>query len=136
MRPDWDEYFLAIATAVSSRASCARARCGAVIVKDKRILGTGYNGAPSGQPHCLDAGCLVEDNHCQRSIHAEVNAIIHSRGNLAGSIIYVCKYNTGSPTGSEPCRECMKVILAAGIAEFCYRDEAEVIHKVSCGSIG
>lgn len=75
-RPSWDDYFLAIAKVVSNRASCPRANSGCVLVKDKRILSTGYNGAPAGEETCLDVGCLVLDKHCLRAIHGERNAIL------------------------------------------------------------
>lgn len=79
LRPSWDEYFLNIAHAVALRASCPRAMCGAVLVDDNhRIVGTGYNGAPAGTPDCMTAGCILEDNHCVRSIHAEMNAILNA----------------------------------------------------------
>src|SRR5688572_27353982 len=75
-RPDWTEYFMGIAEAVSKRASCPRASVGAVLIDgDCRILATGYNGSATNEPHCLDAGCLIEDGHCQRAIHAEMNAV-------------------------------------------------------------
>lgn len=110
VRPSWDEYFRLIATTVAMRASCPRASVGAVIVSpDNRILATGYNGAPSGEPHCLDEGCMVEDGHCQRALHAEVNAVAVAARHgtvLNGARIY-CTL--------EPCRECVKVLKAAGI---------------------
>lgn len=100
---------MAIAQVVSTRASCPRAACGAVIVgANRRILGTGYNGAQTGQPHCLDEGCIIEDGHCQRPLHAEVNAIVHSTKPLEGATIYVYGHRG-------VCRECTKVIEAARI---------------------
>lgn len=75
MRPDYNTYFLNIAREVARRSTCPRASVGAVIVKDNRVLTTGYNGAPIGEAYCEDVGCLVIDNHCQRAIHAETNAI-------------------------------------------------------------
>ncbi len=114
MRPDWDEYFGGVAYVVSMRASCPRAKVGAVIVSsDRRILGTGYNGAPSGEPDCLDDGCIMEDGHCQRALHAEVNAIGYAARHgvkVEGARIYI--YDT---MGRPPCRECAKVLRAAGV---------------------
>lgn len=108
-RPNWDVYFLNIASAVAARASCPRASVGAVIVNaDNHIVATGYNGAPSGEPHCIDVGCDVQDDHCQRALHAEVNAVVHATGALKGSRIYV--YGRGV------CRECAKVLTAAGVS--------------------
>lgn len=108
-RPTRDENFMHIAEVVSERATCPRASIGAVIVSaENRILSTGYNGAPPGEPHCTDVGCDVVDGHCQRAIHAEVNAVVFARGSLAGSRIYV--YGRGV------CRECAKVLKAAGVS--------------------
>lgn len=78
MRPDWDSYFMKIAHAVSERSTCDRAFVGAVLVLDKRILTTGFNGSPAGQPHCDEIGHLLVDGHCARTIHAETNAIIQA----------------------------------------------------------
>ena len=75
-RPPWDIYFLKLAMLVSERATCPRMHCGCVLVKDKRILSTGYNGSIPGDAHCEDDGCMIVDNHCVRTIHAEMNAII------------------------------------------------------------
>ena len=71
MRPDWDSYFMKIAYAVSERSTCDRAFVGAVLVLEKRILTTGFNGSPAGQEHCDEAGHLMVDGHCVRTIHAE-----------------------------------------------------------------
>ncbi|ABZ83482.1 come operon protein 2 [Heliomicrobium modesticaldum Ice1] len=107
MRKDWDSYFIDIAFAVSSRSTCPRRSVGAVIVKDKRIKGTGYNGSPAGLPHCTDAGCCMWNNHCVRTIHAEVNAIMEcSPEERKGATIYVT---------DRPCAECAKVIISSGI---------------------
>ena len=114
-RPSWDDYFLAVAKAISTRASCPRASVGAVIVPpEQRILATGYNGAPSGEADCLEAGCLMEDNHCQRAIHAEVNAVAYAARHgvaLRGSVLYLYE---SRELGS--CRECVKVLRGAGVA--------------------
>jgi dCMP deaminase len=71
MRKDWDKYFMDIAFMVSERSTCPRLHVGAVLVNDKRIKATGYNGSPKGFPHCDEAGCLMVNNHCVRTIHAE-----------------------------------------------------------------
>lgn len=114
MRPAWSEYFFEIARVVASRASCPRAKVGAVIVSpDNRLLATGYNGAPTNQPDCLTDGCDVQDNHCQRALHAEVNAIGYAAQYgvpVKGARLYVTK---------EPCRECDKVIAAVGLEVLC-----------------
>lgn len=77
-RPTWDQYFIEIASVVSKRSSCDRANVGAVIVKDKRILETGYNGAPWSEPTCIDDGHLMVEGHCVRTIHAEINALLQA----------------------------------------------------------
>src|SRR5690349_1035987 len=74
-RPTWDEYFLDIAFSVAERSTCDRAHVGAVLVRDRRILATGYNGSPAGLPHCDEVGHLLIDGHCVRTLHAEQNAI-------------------------------------------------------------
>jgi len=114
-RPNWDDYFLAIAEVVSRRSTCPRARVGAVIVSpDNRILSTGYNGSPPGEPHCDDVGCLVVDGHCQRTLHAEVNAIAFAA--RAGLKLEEGRLYIWSNRGDiVPCRECEKVRKAAGI---------------------
>ena len=115
VRPTWDEYFLAVARVAASRATCDRASVGAVIVsRDNRILSTGYNGSPPGEPHCDDAGHLMEDGHCQRTIHAETNAIAWA-ARVGVSLMGARLYIWSSSHHTTPCRECMKVVKAAGI---------------------
>jgi len=120
-RPDWDTYFLVIADAVSLRMSCDRARVGAVIVVDKRIMSTGYGGAPSGVPSCDEVGHdLVEINgrqSCVRTIHAEKNAIITAARygvRLAGATLY---------TTASTCRDCYMATLQTGITRIVYGSE-------------
>jgi dCMP deaminase len=113
-RPPWDSYFMDIALQVARRSTCPRASVGAVIVRDKRILTTGYNGSPRGLPHCTDVGCLMVNGHCVRALHAEQNAII--QGALHGvdvshSILYVTH---------QPCLNCAKMIINAGIERVVY----------------
>lgn len=114
-RPSWNDYFLAIAEVVSRRSTCPRAHVGAVIVStDNRILATGYNGSPPGESHCDNVGCLVVDNHCQRTLHAEVNAIAFAARagvKLQGGKLYIWS----SRGDIVPCRECEKVRKAAGL---------------------
>lgn len=110
-RPSWDEYFLKVAMLVSERATCPRMHCGCVLVKDRQILSTGYNGSIPGDEHCEDAGCMVVDNHCVRTIHAEMNAILQcsSHGiSTKDSIAYVTNM---------PCTNCAKALITAGIKE-------------------
>ena len=131
-RPTWPEYFQQHAALASSRATCPRAACGAVIVKDRRIIATGYNGAPSGHPHCTDVGCDMQDGHCQRVIHAEVNAIGQAAQlgiAVAGATMYIHRANVESD-GRGPCRECCKVMKAAGIWDYYTENgEADMRHR-------
>ncbi len=116
-RPDWDEYFLEIAHVVAKRSTCLRRHIGAVIVKDKQILTTGYNGAPSGLAHCLELGCLRDElgipsgtrHEICRALHAEQNAIIQAALHgisTKGSTLY-CTH--------QPCILCAKTVINAGI---------------------
>lgn len=110
-RPSWDEYFLKVAMLVSERSTCPRMHCGCVLVKDKQILSTGYNGSIPGDAHCEDEGCMIVDNHCVRTIHAEMNAILQcsSHGvNTNGAKAYVTNM---------PCTNCAKALIAAGIKQ-------------------
>jgi dCMP deaminase len=113
-RPSWDEYFLHIAFEVSQRSTCDRAHVGAVIVVDKQIMTTGYNGSPSGMLHCDDAGHDMQDGHCIRTIHAELNAVAQAAKHgvkIMNSTLYVTHF---------PCHNCQKVIINAGIARVVY----------------
>ncbi len=119
-RVSWDAYFMNIGHEVASRSTCPRKHVGAVVVRDKTILATGYNGSVRGLPHCEDVGCMLEDGHCVRTIHAEVNALIQAAKHgtrLEGGTIYVT---------ASPCWNCFKNIANTGIGrvvfgEF-YRD--------------
>lgn len=116
-RPTWNEYFMAIAREVAKRSTCERAQVGAVIVREKRILTTGYNGSPRGLPHCLEVGCLMDNEHCVRTLHAEQNAIIQAalHGVITeGATIYVTH---------QPCFICAKTIINAGISDIVYDRE-------------
>ena len=75
MRKDWNSYFMGIAHQAATRSTCQRKHVGAVIVRDRTVLSTGYNGSLRGMPHCEDVGCIVEDGHCITTVHAEANAI-------------------------------------------------------------
>jgi dCMP deaminase len=119
VRPSWDEYFMEVAHTISKRATCDRGRSGCVIAKDKRLLVTGYVGAPAGLPHCDDAGhqmkqVVHEDgsvtNHCVRTVHAEQNAITQAAKQgvaINGATLY-CRMT--------PCRACAMMIINCGIA--------------------
>ena len=113
-RPGWDEYFMEITHLVAKRSTCLRRQVGAVLVKDKNILATGYNGAPSGVAHCLDVGCLGERHELCRGLHAEQNAIIQAAKhgtNINGAILYCT---------TMPCIICSKMIINAGIRRVVY----------------
>ncbi len=119
-RVSWDEYFMNIAKVIATRATCDRKHVGAVIVRDRTILSTGYNGSIRGTDHCDVVGHMMEDGHCVRTIHAEINAVIQAAKNgtaIEGAAIYV---------SASPCWNCFKAIANAGIrrvvfGEF-YRD--------------
>lgn len=114
MRPDWDTYFMDVASAVATRSTCDRAHVGSVLVRDKRILTTGFNGSPAGLPHCDDIGHLIVDGHCVRTTHAEANAIIQAalHGILTkDATCYVTHF---------PCLGCVKMLINAGISCIVY----------------
>jgi dCMP deaminase len=109
VRPSWDEYFLKLAMLASERATCPRMHCGCVLVRDKFVLATGYNGSLPGQPHCEDVGCLVVENHCVRTNHAEMNALMQATrhgASVEGATAYITNMS---------CTNCAKAIIAAGI---------------------
>ncbi|MFH1564100.1 MAG: cytidine/deoxycytidylate deaminase family protein [Nitrospirota bacterium] len=124
-RPSWDEYFMEIAYLVAMRSTCLRRQVGAVIVKDKHILTTGYNGAPIGLRHCEEVGCLRDEmkipsgqrHELCRGLHAEQNAIIQSAlhgVSIKGGILY-CTH--------QPCILCAKMLINAGIKRIVYEGE-------------
>jgi dCMP deaminase len=133
LRPDWDEYFINIAKAVSTRATCLRRKYGAVITKDNTIVSTGYNGAPSGMKDCLEVGKCTRKElqipHGERyelchSVHAEANAIIRaSVDELRGATIYISGVdNVENECYAEPCMMCKRMILNSTIAKVVYSD--------------
>lgn len=123
-RPSWDEYFMSITDLVAQRATCTRRQVGAILVRDKRIVTTGYNGAPSKISHCLDVGCLREQqgipsgerHELCRGLHAEQNAIIQAAlhgVSLAGATLYCT---------NQPCAICTKMLLNTRIVEIVYKE--------------
>ena len=131
-RPTWHQYFLTITRQVAERSTCLRAKVGAVIVRDKNILATGYNGSPAGLPHCTDVGCLVYtsrtptgevEENCFRTIHAEINAIAQAAKNGA-SIRDAAVYVTHTP-----CIQCFKVLINTGIKRIFY-DKPYKLHTL------
>lgn len=120
-RPDWNHYFLKIAEVIALRATCPRKQFGAVITIENKIVSTGYNGSPSGTPHCYDVGCLMENNHCVRTIHAEVNAIVTSKCDLKGATLY---------SNGLPCFNCTKLIIQSGIKKVIYQVDYGDVEKI------
>jgi len=109
-RPVWDKYFLKLAMLASERATCPRMHCGCVLVKDRFVLATGYNGSLPGQPHCEDVGCLVVDNHCVRTNHAEINALVQAAIHgvtIKGATAYITNMS---------CTTCAKALIASWIS--------------------
>lgn len=123
-RPSWDDYFMTITKVVATRSTCLRRHVGAILVKDKRILATGYNGAPAGLRHCGEVGCLRQDasipsgtrHELCRGLHAEQNAIIQAANHgisIRGSTLYCT---------NKPCVICSKMIINAGISQVYYEE--------------
>ncbi|MCK4849480.1 MAG: dCMP deaminase family protein, partial [Candidatus Heimdallarchaeota archaeon] len=113
-RVKWDEYFMQIALQVSTRSTCDRKHVGAVIVRDRTILSTGYNGSIRGLAHCTDEGHMMENNHCVRTVHAEANAIAQAAKhgvNVNNSSIYIT---------ASPCWTCFKLLANSGINEIIF----------------
>ncbi len=123
-RLTWNEYFMDIAMKVAERSTCNRAKVGALIVKERNILATGYNGSPAGMPHCTEVGCLiytstdpngnVEEN-CYRTIHAEINAIAQAARHgtrIDGADVYITH---------SPCIHCLKTLLNIGVKRIFFR---------------
>ncbi|MBO8171466.1 MAG: dCMP deaminase family protein [Bacillaceae bacterium] len=131
-RKSWDAYFMDLAFMVAERATCPRRHVGAVLVKDKKLMGTGYNGSPAGVAHCYDTGCMMEkydeggqvNERCTRTIHAEVNLMLFTdREDRIGATVYVT---------DEPCWNCAKMLANSGIKEVVYARSYDKDHdKVS-----
>jgi dCMP deaminase len=124
-RPDNDTYFMRMAELVATRSTCLRRNVGAVVVKEKRVLTTGYNGAPKGLRHCGEVGCVRMQNHVEsgtrhelcRGVHAEQNAVIQAAYfgvSIKDSTIYTTNF---------PCVMCAKILVNAGIREIVYKDD-------------
>ena len=113
-RASWDEYFMRIAIQAAARSTCDRKHVGAVVVRDKTILSTGYNGSIRGMPHCDDVGHMLENSHCIATVHAEANAIIQAARNgtaINGADIFIT---------ASPCWNCFKLIANSGIKRIFY----------------
>lgn len=125
MRPSWDDYFMEIVELVKTRSTCLRRQVGALIVIDRRILATGYNGAPAGCRHCSEVGCLREEmgipsgqrHELCRATHAEQNAFVQAAQmgvSVAGGTLYITH---------QPCVLCAKMAINAGIKRIVYRGD-------------
>lgn len=113
-RPSWDDYFMQIARVVATRATCDRKHVGAVLVRNRAILATGYNGAVRGMPHCDEVGHMMEDGHCVRVNHAETNAFVQAARHgvrVDGAELYVT---------ASPCWPCFRMVLNAGVGRVVY----------------
>src|SRR5208283_5731103 len=113
-RTSWDQYFMEIARQVATRATCDRKHVGAVLVRDRIILSTGYNGSIRGMPHCDEVGHLMENGHCVATVHAEANAVLQAARTgvrIEGSTLY---------TTASPCWPCFKLVANAGIVRIVY----------------
>ena len=113
-RSDWESYFMNIAKQVATRSTCDRKHVGAVIVRDKTILSTGYNGSIRNLPHCDEVGHIIEENHCIQTVHAEANAIAQAAKNgvsIDQSEIYIT---------ASPCWTCFKLLGNSGIIKVVY----------------
>src|SRR4030067_1987222 len=133
MRAEWDIYFMKIADVVALRSPCDRAFVGMVMVLDKRILTTGFNGSPAGLPHCEEVGHLMIEGHCVRTIHAEANAIIQAAlhgVSTKGATCYVTHL---------PCINCTKALINAGIVRIvystAYRTDENAIHFIKAANM-
>lgn len=116
-RISWDQYFMAQSHLLALRSTCTRLTVGATIVRDKRIIAGGYNGSIAGGDHCIDKGCFVIDNHCVRTVHAEMNAILQCAKfgvPTADAEIYVTHF---------PCLQCCKALIQAGIKTVYYAED-------------
>jgi dCMP deaminase len=125
-RPSWNQYFMTITRQVAERSTCLRAKVGAVIVRDRNIVATGYNGAPAGLPHCNEVGCLIYasrtpsgelEENCFRTIHAEINAIAQAAKNGA------CIRDADIYITHTPCIHCFKVLINTGIRRIYFERE-------------
>lgn len=124
MRPNIDHYFLGIAWRVASRSTCLRVPngVGCILVRDRQILATGYGGSIKGTPHCTDegVGCLIDATGCERTVHAETNAVIQAHQNLTGATAY-CTLS--------PCWNCFKTFANAGIVRIVYAQEYRIVDR-------
>lgn len=113
-RPSWDEYFMNLARTVATRATCDRKKVGAILVRDRVLLSTGYNGSMRGMKHCDEVGHMMEDGHCVRTVHSEQNAIVQAAKHgtrIEGADLYVT---------ASPCWSCFKQAVNVGVKRIVY----------------
>ncbi len=116
-RPTWDESFMMEACLAALRATCLKRHVGAVAVKERHLIATGYNGSPAGHPHCLEEGCEIIEGKCERTTHGEANLVASAASlgvSLKGSTVYVCW---------PPCDKCVHLLIGAGVVEVVYLGE-------------
>ncbi|HLR42490.1 MAG TPA: ComE operon protein 2 [Pseudogracilibacillus sp.] len=116
-RISWDQYFIAQTEVVALRSTCTRLNVGAIIVKDNRMIASGYNGSVSDGDHCIDEGCYMVDGHCVRTVHAEANALLQCAKfgvSTKDTVIYVTHF---------PCLQCCKLLIQAGIKKVYYAND-------------
>ena len=143
-RVSWDEYFLQIAALAATRSTCMRRNVGCVLVRDRYVLATGYNGVPAKAPHCADKGCLRQERNIPsgqrmdicRAVHAEANAIISaSRERMLNSSLYLSgidlKDNNNYVKNANPCSMCKRMIINAGIEQVFIRDDKDHFRRIA-----
>ncbi len=142
-RPDWNEYFMRMAELAAERSTCIRRKVGAVLVKDRRVLATGYNGAPKNLPHCEETGCLREQMNVPSGQRHEICRGVHAEQNLiAQAAVYGVKTKGATVyCTDQPCIICAKLLINAGIKEIFYKtpyndeftdkllEQSSIIHK-------
>ena len=129
-RPSWDAYFLQMAALVASRSTCPRRHVGAVLVRDRRVIATGYNGSVRGEAHCDEAGCLMVDGHCKRTVHAELNALLQCAVHgvtSVGATLYCTDF---------PCVDCAKAMVQARLARVVFQGDYPDRHSASVFEAG
>lgn len=126
LRPSWDQYFIELARLVATRSTCNRKQVGCVLVRDKRIISTGYAGSPPGAPHCLDVGCDINPatGGCRRTIHAEENALFH-----------VDAWGCTAYCTLSPCHACFEMLVDAGVKRIVYLEEYRIPPRLDHPSV-
>ena len=114
VRINFDNYFMKLCNTIAQRSTCPRKRIGALIVKNKKIISAGYNGAPSKMKHCNEEGCIIVNNHCIRTVHAEMNALLDAGKNAKNAVMYC---------NTLPFQNCLKLAIQAGIKEIKYESD-------------